>query len=157
MNKKPIAIDLTIIDQTSNYSGFIPSEEQLTSWVAQAIKAQHPNAEIGICLLDKASIQGYNQTYRQLHKPTNVLAFPTTEVELQNCHLLGDILACPEIINQEAIEQQLTEIAHWTHIIVHACLHLLGFDHISDSDAKTMEAEEIQILKQLGVANPYER
>ncbi|OYW93220.1 MAG: rRNA maturation RNase YbeY, partial [Alishewanella sp. 32-51-5] len=45
--------------------------------------------------------------------------------------------------------------AHWAHMVVHGCLHLLGFDHINDADAEQMEAEEIQILQQLGISNPY--
>ena len=59
------------------------------------------------------------------------------------------------MVAQEAKEQQKTLTAHWAHMVVHGSLHLLGFDHINDADALEMEAEEIQILAELGFADPY--
>jgi probable rRNA maturation factor len=62
---------------------------------------------------------------------------------------------CQSIIEQEAREQQKNLLAHWAHMVVHGSLHLLGYDHISDSDAETMESLEIAILQSLGYGNPY--
>ena len=47
--------------------------------------------------------------------------------------------------------------AHWAHMVIHGCLHLLGHDHEQDSEALRMEALETRILKRLGFSNPYER
>jgi probable rRNA maturation factor len=58
-------------------------------------------------------------------------------------------------VAEEAREQGKTELAHWAHLTVHGTLHLLGFDHISSVDAKRMEAEERQVLADLGYADPY--
>jgi probable rRNA maturation factor len=69
--------------------------------------------------------------------------------------LLGDLVICAQVVAREAQEQQKTLQAHWAHMVVHGSLHLLGFDHINDADAEEMEAEEIQILQELGFANPY--
>ena len=44
---------------------------------------------------------------------------------------------------------------HWAHITIHGILHLLGYDHIKNSDAKKMEALEEEILKNLNIKNPY--
>jgi probable rRNA maturation factor len=59
------------------------------------------------------------------------------------------------VVAQEAQQQNKTLNAHWAHMVVHGCLHLLGFDHINDDDAEQMEAEEVTILQQLGFTNPY--
>ena len=45
---------------------------------------------------------------------------------------------------------------HVTHLVVHALLHLLGYDHIKESDEKVMQEHEIKILKSFAVDNPYE-
>jgi len=59
------------------------------------------------------------------------------------------------VVASEAAEQGKAPATHWAHMVIHGCLHLLGFDHINDDDAAEMEAEEIQILQQLGISNPY--
>ncbi len=59
------------------------------------------------------------------------------------------------MVAREAAEQNKTLTAHWAHMVVHGSLHLLGFDHINEEDATEMEAEEIQILAELGFADPY--
>jgi len=69
--------------------------------------------------------------------------------------LLGDLVICAQVVAAEAKEQGKELDHHWAHMVVHGCLHLLGFDHINDADAEEMEAEEILILQQLGIKNPY--
>ena len=44
---------------------------------------------------------------------------------------------------------------HLQHLVVHGLLHLMGHDHESDGDATRMEAMEVEILRRLGVRNPY--
>lgn len=72
-------------------------------------------------------------------------------------NLLGDLVICMPVVLQEAKEQQKTPMDHFTHLLVHGILHLLGYDHeTSESDAEEMEALEIAILKKLNIANPYQ-
>ena len=78
-------------------------------------------------------------------------------LSLLDAEPLGDLVICIPVVLQEAAEQQKRATDHFTHLLVHGILHLLGYDHeTSESDAEEMEALEIEILKKLGVANPYQ-
>ena len=65
-------------------------------------------------------------------------------------------MICAPVVAAEAQQQHKSELAHWAHLTIHGCLHLLGFDHEIASEADIMEAKEIAFLQQLGYANPYE-
>ena len=76
------------------------------------------------------------------------------EIKEQPRHL-GDLIICEPLVTEEARQQNKTIEQHWVHLIVHGILHLQGYDHIEDDEAEIMEGLEINILKQLGVNNPY--
>jgi probable rRNA maturation factor len=73
-----------------------------------------------------------------------------------NAPLLGDLVICASVVNQEAVEQHKTASSHWAHMVVHGTLHLLGFDHENEKDAMRMEAREIAILAALEINDPYQ-
>ncbi|MBP7880384.1 rRNA maturation RNase YbeY [Acinetobacter sp. NIPH 1852] len=119
------------------------------------------DCEIGIACVDIAESHELNLQYREKDKPTNVLSFPSDIPEemlnLLDAEPLGDLVICIPVVLQEATEQQKTPNQHFTHLLVHGVLHLLGYDHeTNETDAEEMEALEIAILKKLGVANPYQ-
>ena len=97
-----------------------------------------------------------NNTYRHKDYATNVLSFPFEAPEGVEVNLLGDIVICAPVVNAEADEQHKSERSHWAHLTIHGTLHLLGFDHIEDSDAEVMEAIEVNAMAQLGYPDPYE-
>ena len=104
-----------------------------------------------------------NRDWRQIDKPTNVLSFPMLAREELLAlpadgppELLGDIALAHETCAREAEEQGKPMADHVTHLIVHATLHLLGYDHIREGDATLMENTEIRILATMGLSNPYE-
>lgn len=70
--------------------------------------------------------------------------------------LLGDLVVCAGVVEREASEQGKALCAHWAHMVVHGTLHLLGYDHESDTEAEEMESLETHILCQLGFPAPYE-
>ena len=118
------------------------------------------DCEIGIACVDNAESHKLNLEYRQKDKPTNVLSFPSDIPEevlsMLDALPIGDLVICIPVVLKEAIEQNKTPIEHFTHMLVHGTLHLMGYDHeTSDEDAEEMEALEIEILAKLGFANPY--
>ncbi|KAB0652357.1 rRNA maturation RNase YbeY [Acinetobacter bohemicus] len=123
--------------------------------------ATQSNCEIGIACVDNAESQQLNLEYRGKDKPTNVLSFPSDLPDEMAAILdsfpIGDLVICIPVVLQEAIDQQKTPIEHFTHMLVHGTLHLMGYDHeTSEQDAEEMEALEIEILKKLGFDNPYQ-
>jgi probable rRNA maturation factor len=69
--------------------------------------------------------------------------------------LAGDIVLCAPVVAREAVQQEKPVEAHYAHLTVHGVLHLQGYDHESDAEARQMEALEIQIVTKLGYADPY--
>ncbi|WP_166168757.1 MULTISPECIES: rRNA maturation RNase YbeY [unclassified Acinetobacter] len=118
------------------------------------------DCEIGIACVDNDESHKLNLEYRQKDKPTNVLSFPSDVPEevlaMLDALPIGDLVICIPVVLQEAIDQNKTPIEHFTHMLVHGTLHLMGYDHeTSDEDAEEMEALEIEILAKLGFKNPY--
>jgi len=146
-----IILDLQLASTADN----LPTEAHFAQWLEAAISPFQAEAEVTIRIVDACESQQLNLQYREKDKPTNVLSFPFQCPPGIELPLLGDLIICAQVVAQEAKEQGKTVNAHWAHMVVHGCLHLLGFDHINDDDAEEMEAEEILILQQLGIANPY--
>ena len=86
-----------------------------------------------------------------------MLSFPFESPEQVRLALLGDVVICAPVVEKEAREQNKALEAHWAHMVVHGILHLLGYDHQSESDAARMESEETRILQELGYSDPYLR
>ena len=146
-----ITLDLQLASEAQN----LPSAAQFQQWLDAAILPFQAEAEVTIRVVDKVESQQLNLTYRGKDYPTNVLSFPFQCPPGVELPLLGDLVICAPVVENEAIEQNKALQAHWAHMVVHGSLHLLGFDHINDDDAEQMEAEEITILQQLGITNPY--
>ena len=122
---------------------------------------------IGMLACDDARIAVLNKDFRNTPTPTNVLSWPSEargadtpgkrpDLPLHGVDLeLGDIAIAYETCIREAEEADKSIGDHVTHLVVHAVLHLLGYDHIRDEDATLMEATEIAILGKLGIPDPY--
>ncbi len=116
------------------------------------------NTEVSLVLSNDAFIKSLNNQYRGKDKPTNVLSFPSPEeYKRMKIWLAGDIVVGLETLKREAEEQKKSLEAHFTHLLIHASLHLKGYDHVVDEEAEKMEAEEIEILQNLGYDNPYQQ
>jgi probable rRNA maturation factor len=132
----------------------VPENGQFRRWAEAA--ARREGAEVAIRIVDEAESAELNAAYRHKSGPTNVLSFPFEVPEGVPNALLGDLVICAGVVEREAGEQGKPLEAHWAHMVVHGLLHLQGYDHVEDSEAEAMEAEEIAILSDLGFPNPYE-
>ncbi len=109
-------------------------------------------ADVVVLLSDDLTVRELNARFRGKDKPTNVLSFPAAESAFPH---LGDVVLSYGVCVGEAQVQGKTLSDHLSHLVVHGVLHLLGRDHEDDAEAEEMEAEEREILAELGVADPY--
>jgi probable rRNA maturation factor len=135
----------------------LPSLEQFQLWVDTTIQSiTEKEFELTIRIVNSDESQQLNNQYRGKNKPTNVLSFPFEVPEGIDLNLLGDLVVCAPVVQEEASEQKKTLVDHWAHMVIHGCLHLLGYDHINDDEAEEMETLEINILAKLAINDPYE-
>ncbi len=158
----PIELELQLDMQLAvEKENDLPTEEQLNLWATAALTthtvsySESEEPELTIRIVDEAESQELNSEYRGKDKPTNVLSFPFEAPAHVPIPLLGDLIVCKQVVEREAIEQGKTLTAHWAHMIVHGCLHLLGFDHIEDEEAEEMEGIERIVMAELGFEDPY--
>jgi probable rRNA maturation factor len=147
-----LELDLQVASQVAD----LPSEAQFRAWCEAALRQRTADSELTIRLVDEAEARELNHTYRQRDYATNVLSFPADVPDgMLDIPLLGDLVICVPVLEREALEQDKTPEAHWAHLVIHGCLHLLGYDHIDDAEAEEMEALERTLLAELGHPDPY--
>jgi probable rRNA maturation factor len=146
-----------ILIQYATKNTAAPLRTELRRWAKRTLKDHLPTAEMTIRIVDLEEMTELNSTYRHKNKPTNVLSFRFDMPEdiTLDTPLIGDIIICAAVVEQEAALQQKPLDAHWAHMVVHGTLHLLGFDHEIENDAVIMESHETVILKALGYNDPY--
>ena len=142
--------------QIASDAATLPSEAQFRAWCEIALRQRKADSELTIRLVDEAEGRELNNTWRHKDYATNVLSFPAdVPDEMLDIPLLGDLVICVPVVEREAAEQAKPLEAHWAHLVIHGCLHLLGYDHIEDEEAEEMEALERELLAELGHPDPY--
>jgi|SRR5690554_5942196 len=151
-----IQVDIDV----ASTSDRLPSTGQMELWISAALvdapDFDQGDAEVSVYIVDEEESQELNLRFRQKDKPTNVLSFPADIPPEIDIPLLGDLVVCAPVVENEAQEQGKTLDAHWAHMLIHGTLHLLGYDHINDAEAEEMEQLETRILQRLGFPAPYE-
>jgi probable rRNA maturation factor len=125
-----------------------PIIEEALAEIAKHVDIE--GCEVSVMLADDEALRALNRDYRAKDKPTNVLSFPQDDEVM-----LGDIALAFETLKREAEEQDKTFHDHFVHLFVHGMLHLLGYDHEEHDDQKEMEQQEIDILHNLAISDPY--
>ncbi|TFW12000.1 rRNA maturation RNase YbeY [Brevundimonas intermedia] len=133
------------------WTGALPDAEAIVERAARVAQGT-VEGNIVVLLTDDDAVRELNARFRDKDKPTNVLSFPAPENAAPH---LGDIVLAYGVCATEAEAQGKTLADHLSHLVVHGVLHLLGRDHEDDAEAEEMEAEEREILAQIGVADPY--
>ncbi|MBU6469004.1 MAG: rRNA maturation RNase YbeY [Betaproteobacteria bacterium] len=127
-----------------------PSRAKFIAWGKQA--ALSP-CEITLRLVDRREGATLNNLYRHKNYPTNVLTFELGQTF--DGKLLGDIVICCPVVKDEAKKQKKNLQHHYAHLFIHGILHLQGYDHLTNKQAKAMESLEISILHSLNISDPY--
>jgi probable rRNA maturation factor len=147
-----LELDLQIASDAAN----LPSAAQFRAWCSIALRQRTADSELTIRLVDEPEGRALNHTWRHKDYATNVLSFPAdVPDEFLDIPLLGDLVICAPVVAREAHEQAKTGEAHWAHLVIHGCLHLLGYDHVDEAEAEEMEALERELLAELGHPDPY--
>jgi probable rRNA maturation factor len=163
-------VNIEIIKAYQNWKSHNFINKKFVKKIVTTILNQYQNLtkvaefEVAILLTNNDEMLRLNKQFRNKTKPTNVLSFP--DIELDFRHLLeftpdldymylGDIAFGYEIIENEAMSQGKTFEDHFTHLLIHSILHLIGFDHQDDEEANIMESLEITLLKDFAIASPY--
>lgn len=157
---------LTVDIQVVSKAVTVPGQKFIQGWLEMTLQAARKHAvgdyEMVVRVVDEDEGRTLNENYRKKQTATNVLAFPAPDAgsfgdpEGINAGVLGDLVICGPIVEREAREQQKPAEHHWGHMLVHGTLHLLGYDHQTDAEAREMETLETRILAQQGVSDPYE-
>ncbi len=148
---------VTLDYQCVSRSPDLPEETDVLAWLTITMEAMAlQESEVTVRIVDIEESRTLNCQYRGKDKPTNVLSFPFEVPEGIEMPFIGDLVVCADVVKQEAIEQAKPSQHHWAHMIIHGTLHLLGYDHIEDSDADEMESLEISILSKLNIDDPYQ-
>ena len=132
------------------------ASDQVVHWAKATLSSETDKiCELAIRVVDATEGLQLNETFVGKKYPTNVLSF-RADIQLpEGPTLLGDIAVCLPVVEEEAHTQSKPLEHHLAHMVVHGCLHLMGYDHVNDNDANEMEAKEISILSDLGYPNPY--
>jgi len=150
----PVTVELTISENVDTDNIDIPDEESFQLW-AESACLEDDETIASLRIVDSDEMRILNNTYRDKDTPTNVLSFPMQLPDEIDIKVLGDLALCVDVIDEEAKAQGKSTKAHWAHMVIHGMLHLQGYHHIDDNEAKTMETMELDILKKLGFDNPY--
>jgi len=133
-----------------------PSAEQTVrdAIAAAAATLAAGDGEVSVVLTDDEAIRTLNRDWRKIDKPTNVLSFPAPDTPGAE-KMFGDIVIAYETLARECDEEDRVFLHHLSHLAVHGFLHLIGYDHQTDSDADAMEALESKIMIAMKLPDPY--
>ena len=133
------------------------AEQTVREAIAAAASAlSTAGGEVSIVLTDDSTIRALNRDWRGIDKPTNVLSFPASGHKTsEDARLLGDIVIAYETLERECDDESRIFLHHLAHLAVHGFLHLIGYDHQTDSQAEEMEGLESKIMKRLNMSDPY--
>ncbi len=134
---------------------WVPRRAQFRVWACAAFGSVARADVVSVRVVGAARSRSLNLHYRRKDRPTNVLSFAGAGAGPDGRSYWGELVICAPVVAREARVQGKSRESHWAHMTVHGVLHLQGFDHEGDADARVMAAREVQILDRLGFSDPY--
>ena len=159
-----VTIEIAVNIPCPSWTEALPDAEarcgHLAATALGAVDLPEGVVELSIVLADDATVQGLNRDWRGKDAPTNVLSFASMDDEdapvVEGAPLLlGDVILAYETCAAEAQDQGKNLADHFSHLVVHGVLHLLGYDHEDEDQAAEMESLETVLLASLGIDDPY--
>jgi probable rRNA maturation factor len=135
-----------------------PQAEQTVRDAIEAAAAALSTAdgEVSILLTDDSAIRALNRDWRGIDKPTNVLSFPAAKTTATaGAKMVGDIVIAYETLCRECDDEDRVFLHHLAHLTVHGFLHLIGYDHQTETQADEMEGLESKIMRRMKMPDPY--
>jgi probable rRNA maturation factor len=115
--------------ETVNRSGTEVAEVEVAELARRVLAAEGvAEGELGIAFVAAAEMRALKREHLGIDEATDVLSFPLDgrdELPEGEPRALGDVVLCPEVVGEE-----------WRAPLVHGLLHLLGYDHGADMDAR---------------------
>lgn len=136
-------------------------ESLINAVVRKALEIQEVTAdvELSIVITDNNSIRRINKEFRDKDMPTDVLSFPGYEPEeieevkkSEELMVIGDIIISKEKVIEQSKEYENTFEREFAYLLVHGILHLLGYDHMEESEKTVMRENEEKILSELNLS-----
>lgn len=146
-----------MIIQTSNRQEDFQIDDELTSDIEKSIRIcllqelNDDNYEISLSFVSEVEIRKLNRDYRDKDSVTDVLSFPLDDDFAIQTNLLGDIIICCKRAIEQAKEYNHSIKREIVYLVVHSMFHLLGYDHIDESDRIIMRNKEKSALKEIGI------
>ena len=147
--------------------------EQLAAAVARKVLDTEGcgyETEIGLTITDDDGIHELNRQFRGIDSPTDVLSFPNISFEKEGDFsvvesdqkpdlidpesgklMLGDIVINEKRVRDQALEYGHSQKREFAFLVAHSMLHLCGYDHMEEDEARVMEAKQEEVLNSLGI------
>ena len=156
--KEIVEIQFLGIEETSKYDEVI---KKVVSACFEEEKLLLSNLYLSITLTNPENIRKLNKEFRNIDKETDVLSFPMFEkddiekIKKNNNSIVEDVLG-DIVISIERVKEQAELYGHsfereLSYMIVHGFYHLMGEDHIEESDKKQMREKEEKVLESLNI------
>lgn len=146
-------IELDLRVEKDGWASAISELERICETALTAgAKVGKVEGQVSLLLTGDNQIRALNRDWRGKDKPTDVLSFEADEMDRP---FLGDIAVSLGVSSADADARGISLAQHLSHLLIHGYLHLIGHDHIDDTDAAKMEALEVEALASLGWPDPY--
>ncbi|MDB5889382.1 MAG: ybeY [Polaromonas sp.] len=148
LNQLQLSLQFAAFDDVALHRAALP-RHSVSRWIRHALAT---DGELTVRIVGLEEGRALNRSYRQKDYATNVLTFDYT----QEPFVTADLVLCGPVVAREAQDNHKSLKDHYAHLLVHGALHAQGWDHeTSEQDAEEMEAYEIAILAEMGIASPY--